>query len=243
MSTRWAPLVRLTPTPAVVPGSWSALVALGLIVGIIVQSALVARLGVPLSATLLVDSATVIAGLAGAKLWYIALRPRRWRQRVNEGWSVDGSLLAGPLAGIAVLLALELPLRAFLDASTPAFFAGVAIGRMGCFLTGCCAGRCTASRFGVWSSDRRIGARRIPTQLLEAASGLVLGSATLALVLARLPDGAVVVMGAAAYVVVRQVLLRLRAESREETPATPLTAVLLALILVGGAVLLLVPGP
>jgi phosphatidylglycerol:prolipoprotein diacylglycerol transferase len=237
--TRWAPLVRATPIPAVVPGSWTALVALGIVAGAIVQAMLVAPLGVPLGHALLVDAGAVVAGLAGAKLWYIALRPSRWRQRLNEGWSVDGALVAAPLAGIGALVALDLPILAFLDASAPAFFVGVAIGRLGCFFTGCCAGRCTASRWGIWSSDRRIGARRVPAQLLEAAAGLVLAVAATALVVAPLPEGVVFIGGAAAYVAARQFLLPLRAESRQATPATPLTLALFAIILVGGAALLL----
>lgn len=241
--TRWAPLVRVTPMPAVVPGSWTALVALGIIAGVIVQAMLVGPLGVPLGAALLVDAAAVVAGLAGAKLWYIALRPSRWRQRLSEGWSVDGALVAAPLAGIAVLVALDLPLLALLDASAPAFFVGVAIGRLGCFFTGCCAGRCTASRWGIWSSDRRIGARRVPTQLLEAAAGLLLAATAGVLFFAPVPDGVVFIGGAAAYIAARQFLLPLRAESRQATPATRLTLGLVALILGGGAALLILAAP
>jgi phosphatidylglycerol:prolipoprotein diacylglycerol transferase len=239
VKTRWGPLVRLTPIPAVVPGSWSALVGLGVIAGVIVQADLVRQIGVSLGEAVLVDAAAVVAGFVGAKLWYIALRPRSWRQRLNEGWSVDGALVAAPLVGIGVLLALELPVAAFLDASVPGFFVGVAIGRLGCFFTGCCAGRCTASRWGIWSSDRRVGARRVPAQLLEAATGLLLAAATTALVSAPVRDGLVLISGATAYVVVRQFLLRLRSESRASTPAARLTVALAALIGIGAVLLLL----
>lgn len=90
-----------------------------------------------------------------------------------------------------------------------------------CFFTGCCAGRCTASRWGIWSSDRRIGARRVPTQLLEAAAGLLLAATAGVLFFAPVPDGVVFIGGAAAYIAARQFLLPLRAESRQATPATP----------------------
>jgi phosphatidylglycerol---prolipoprotein diacylglyceryl transferase len=95
------------------------------------------------------------------------------------------------------------------------FFA-VAIGRLGCFLTGCCAGRVTSSRWGIWSSDRRIGARRIPTQLLESGAGLLIGVTALPLTLIhmRAVHGAVFVAAFAVYLAVRHLLVRLRAESR-----------------------------
>jgi phosphatidylglycerol:prolipoprotein diacylglycerol transferase len=129
-----------------------------------------------------------------------------------------------------------------LDAGTPAFFLGVAVGRLGCFLTGCCAGRCTRAPWGVWSSDRRIGARRIPTQLIESVAGLLLGAASLLLFVlpAASVPGAIFVGGAAAYVLVRHWLLPLRAEPRQFSVAAPLTAAAAALVLAADAVVLFV---
>jgi phosphatidylglycerol:prolipoprotein diacylglycerol transferase len=217
--TGWGPLARLTAVPAVVHGSWITLVSLGIIVGTLVQIALLSREGVDAWRTVLVTAIAVGAGIVGAKIWYVVLRPREWRRALAEGWSVDGSIVGAPLAGIVAILALGLPLGAFLDASTPAFFIGVAIGRIGCFFTGCCAGRCTASRWGIWSSDRRVGARRIPTQLLESAVGLVLFGITGLAVLANVPpvDGVIFGFGVVAYLVARQLLLRLRADARSSS--------------------------
>jgi prolipoprotein diacylglyceryltransferase len=71
----------------------------------------------------------------------------------------------------------------------------------------------------VWSSDRdsRIGAWRIPTQLLESAAGLVIGVVAGLLVLSDALGlrGAVFVAAVAAYFLVRQWILRLRAERRD----------------------------
>ena len=128
-----------------------------------------------------------------------------------------GFLIVAPVAAISALLVLNLPIGAFLDSVTPGIFFAVAIGRLGCFFTGCCAGRSTRSRWGVWSSDRRVGARRIPAQLLESATGLLLGSTAAFLVLndaSRVP-GLMFVAAIVAYIVVRQFLLRLRAERRD----------------------------
>lgn len=244
VKTRWAPLVRLTPMPAVVHGSWSSLIAVGLLAGIVAQTTLLARFGIGLSEALLVDLAAVVAGLVGAKLWYLGLQPRAWRRRIGEGFSVDGSIVFGPVAGVAAMLALDLPIGSVLDASTPAFFLGMAIGRLGCFLTGCCAGRCTAARWGVWSSDRRVGARRIPAQLLESGVAAVLGAVTLLLLAGpgTSISGAVFVGGAAAYILARQALLRLRADPRPPSIAQPLTAAAAALVLVADAVVLFAAG-
>jgi len=109
-----------------------------------------------------------------------------------------------------------IPIRTFLDISAPGLFFAMAIGRQGCFLHGCCVGRLTASRWGLWASDGRVGARRIPTQQLESLACLVIGLAALTLVLrGRPPAAGTVFVGAlAAYTLCRQILFRYREEPR-----------------------------
>ena len=217
--TRWALLAPLSRMPGVIPGSFTVLGTLGIVLALVVQSAILARANIPVSESLVVSLLAVVAGLAGAKVWYAVLHPGPWRKALLGGWAVDGFLVTASIVAVAVLLAFELPVGLFLDATAPGMFFAVAIGRLGCFFTGCCAGRCTRSRWGVWSfdRDRRIGARRVPAQLLESAAGLVIGIVAGALVLSealRL-QGVVFVGAVVAYFVVRQVLLRLRAERRE----------------------------
>jgi phosphatidylglycerol:prolipoprotein diacylglycerol transferase len=224
--TRWAPLVRLTRMPAVIPGSWTGFLFLGVAVGLFVQAAILAREHVSLGKSLTVTLFVLVAGLVGAKLWYIGQHPGSWREQPAEGWSVHGFLAVAPAVAAIGLIGFQLPVGVFLDASTPGLFFGVAIGRLGCFFTGCCAGQATASPWGVWSSDRRVGARRIPAQLLESASGLLLAALTLVLVLRNAPalHGAILVAGLAIYVLVRLMLLRLRAEAPRRSLGAPITA-------------------
>lgn len=217
--TRWAMLTPLARMPGVIPGSFTALGALGILVALVVQSAILSRENVPLSGSLVVFVVALVSGLLGAKVWYAVLHPGPWRRALLGGWAVDGFLVVAPVVAVAVLLAFDLPIGLYLDATAPGIFFAVAIGRVGCFFTGCCAGRCTRSRWGVWSSDRdsRIGARRIPTQLLESAAGLAIGVVAVLLVLSDAlgVQGAVFVAAVAAYFLVRQRLLRLRAERRD----------------------------
>jgi phosphatidylglycerol:prolipoprotein diacylglycerol transferase len=217
--TRWAMVVPLARMPGVIPGSFTLLGALGILVALIVQSAILARDTVPLSESLVVSLIALASGLLGAKAWYAILHPGPWRRALLGGWAVDGFLVVASTVAVALLLALELPVGRFLDATAPGIFFAVAIGRLGCFFTGCCAGRCTSSRWGIWSfdRDRRIGARRVPTQLLESAAGLVIGLAAGLLVLGGtpLPQGVAFAAAVVAYFLVRQGLLRLRAERRD----------------------------
>ncbi len=216
VKTRWALPAPLARIPGVVPGSFTAMAVLGVLVALIVQAAILAHENVSVGPSLVVWLLALVSGLVAAKLWYAVLHPGPWRQAIMGGWAVDGFLVVAPAVAVAMLLALDLPVGAFLDAAAPGIFFAVAIGRLGCFFTGCCAGRCTRSRWGVWSSDRRVGARRIPTQLLESAAGLLIGAIATLLVLGHAlgVDGMVFVAAFAVYALVRQFLLRIRAESR-----------------------------
>jgi phosphatidylglycerol:prolipoprotein diacylglycerol transferase len=216
VKTRWALTAPLAMVPAVIPGSLPILGSIGIVLAIVLQTAFLSGEGVPVARSLAVSLLALAFGLLGAKLWYAVLHPGPWRRSLAGGWSVDGFLVVAPIVAVAGLLAFNVPIGAYFDATAPGLFLAVAIGRVGCFLTGCCAGRPTRSRWGVWSSDRRVGARRIPAQLLESGIGLVLGIAATLFVLGgpRGLDGAVFVTAFVVYVLVRQLLLRLRAERR-----------------------------
>ena len=230
IKTRWAPLAQLARQPAVVHGLYTALAVVGFVVALWLQTVILSGQSVPSDRPLVASILASVAGLIGAKVWYAVLHPDE--SLIRGGWAVDGFLIVAPLAAAFTLYAWELPIGRVLDATAPGIFFAVALGRIGCFLTGCCAGRCTASRWGVWSSDRRIGARRLPAQLFESAAGLALGIVTLvAVVNGGLPvRGAVFVAGFAIYAVVRQALLRIRAERRKSYRTLPLTAVAAGLV-------------
>lgn len=215
--TRWALPAPLARIPAVAPGSFAVMAALGVLAALLVQVAILVHRNVSVGPSVLVWLVALVSGLVAAKLWYAFLHPGPWPQAIMGGWAVDGFIVIAPAVAIAMLFAFGLPVGAFLDAAAPGIFSAVAIGRLGCFLTGCCAGRSTRSRWGLWSSDRRVGARRIPTQLLESAAGLALAVITTPLVLGHtaVVGGLVFVAALAAYTLVRQSLLRLRAESRQ----------------------------
>ncbi len=217
VKTRWARLAPLARVPGVMPGSWPALGSLAVVVALAMQAVILAHEGVSFGPSLGVSLLALVAGLIGAKVWYAVLHPGPWPQALLGGWSVDGFFLVSPVVAIVASLALGLPIGRFLDASAPGLFLGVAIGRLGCFFTGCCAGRCTSSRWGIWSSDQRVGARRIPAQFLESAAGFGIGLASALLILNDVPTapGLVFVGASGAYILVRQFLLRLRAERRQ----------------------------
>ena len=244
---RWAPsaesaeLVRTCPTPfarmpGILPGIWGAMVTLGIAVALALQFLVISRDRLVVGSWLTVSLISIAVGIVGAKVWFIVLSRRE--HRLN-GWCIQGFITGAILAATILLVALEVPAGVFLDVTAPGLLVAMAVGRVGCFFAGCCGGPPTASRWGVWSSDQRVGARRIPTQLLESVLALNLGLGVLVVVLGHGPaSGAFFVAALAAYTLGRQGLLRLRAEPRKTRLGGLVTAALAALVLVAAVVLL-----
>jgi len=221
----------LAPAPGLVTGSWAALSLLGIIVALVVQRLVIAADDLPLRSVLPISLAAAVAGVVGAKLWYVVLQRRHGRW---DGWCIQGLVLGLAVVAPLLLAATDNPIGSFFDASAPGMLIGMAIGRLGCFFAGCCCGRPTASRWGVWSSDRRpVGARRIPTQLLESGFTMAVGLATMAAVLRSGPaGGAWFVAGIATYTIGRQAILRWRDEEKSHLAGLATAAIAVVVLLV-----------
>jgi phosphatidylglycerol---prolipoprotein diacylglyceryl transferase len=231
-----ATLLR-SKVPGIVRFAYATLVGLGVLVGLGLEALLLNHGHYSLFRPMLFSVIAILAGVIGGKGWYVA---------VHRGKKFDGWCIQGFVAGAAVVVAAAaiagpgIPAGAFLAAAAPALLIGMAIGRPGCFWAGCCTGRPVAARWGIWSSDRRLGCRRAPAQLLEALSALVCGVAVLAVVLADglARSGPVAVVGLAAYTLCRQFILGLRAEPRVWRYGRAVTGTIAALALIAGIVLL-----
>jgi phosphatidylglycerol:prolipoprotein diacylglycerol transferase len=212
------------------------MVALGMVTALALQAVVISADHLALGPWWAVTLIAIAIGIVGAKVWFIALKRR---EHLINGWCIQGFIASAPVAAVIMLAVLHVPVGVFLDVTAPGLLVAMAVGRVGCFFAGCCGGPPTASRWGVWSSDQRVGARRIPTQLLELVLALSLGLVTLVAVLDHGPaGGAFFVGGLAAYTLVRQGLLRLRAEPRKTRLGGPIVAALAALALIAAVVLL-----
>jgi len=99
----------------------------------------------------------LICGVIGARLWYfvqyysMAFAHRSWLAYFDcagGGLTFYGGFLGG-LAGVLVyLLVKRVSLRLYLDILAPSLVLGLAFGRVGCFLNGCCFGDVCADREG-----------------------------------------------------------------------------------------------
>ena len=223
-------------------GAWPALVALGAVLALTVQALLASHAELPVSRVFWLSLVACLVGVAGAKLYYVVGHLVKGDLRIGLSMLTGGMCIQGFVLGaIATLVigapAADLGVLPLLDVTTPGLLFGMTIGRFGCLLGGCCAGRPTASRWGVWSSDRKLGMRRIPTQLLESAVAFVLGLAAAGLVWTTSvqPSGAIFMGAIAVYTFSRQLLFPMRAGPRH-TPHGRIVTMTLAAVVLAAAI-------
>ena len=212
------------------------MVTLGVIAALVIHQAVLVRLDLQFPRALMISLVAITAGVVGAKIRFMAVHRSEGR---FEGWSIQGFLAATAITAPLMLAIANVPIGVFLDSGVPGLFIGLAIGRIGCFFAGCCAGRPTSAAWGVWSSDQRLGMRRIPTQLLESALALGIALMSLVAVLGYRPlIGGIFVAALALYTLARQGMLRLRVERPTSVRGGTLIALASAAVLIADVFLL-----
>ncbi len=208
VKTSQFPLAR---APGIIPLIWPVLVVTGIIVALIFQHIIVLRSPhASGSATFAISVEAILVGFVGAKIWFLVKHraEHRW-----EGWCIQGFIAGGTFAAIALNLLAHQSIGGFFDTIAPSMMFGMAVGRLGCFFGGCCGGPLTAARWGIWSSDQRVGGRRVPTQLMESGFSLIVGLILFAVLLVHgEAGGAYFAAALASYVLARQRILKLRLE-------------------------------
>ncbi|MBI2095082.1 MAG: prolipoprotein diacylglyceryl transferase [Candidatus Omnitrophica bacterium] len=116
-----------------------------------------------------------LAGLAGARLFYVLQHAGDYR---GGGWRVldlregglvwYGGFLAAAATGIVYARLRRRPLLGLCDFFAPLAALAQAVGRIGCFFNGCCYGKNAAGGWGVVFPDRTPA--RVPVQLYESVA-------------------------------------------------------------------------
>lgn len=104
----------------------------------------------------------LFACIVGARLLYIALDWNEFQGRWMDifkiwtgGITVIGALITGPLYALWFSRRHKLPFKKFADLCAPGFVLGNGIGRIGCFLNGCCYGHACDLPWGVRFADEK----------------------------------------------------------------------------------------
>ena len=116
---------------------------------------------------------SVLGGIAGARIFFIILNwevfsgdPREMVMLQRGGLSWQGGLILGAVAGTTFIRLKKIPFRLGLDLVAPYLALGQSIGRIGCFLNGCCYGKEVS--WGIYFPVHH--AHLHPTQLYASAA-------------------------------------------------------------------------
>jgi phosphatidylglycerol:prolipoprotein diacylglycerol transferase len=171
--------------------SYGFMIALGVLAGTLVNCVLAASNGLNKDR---IQSATLwimLAALLGTRIFYVLIElpefaadPVRIFYIWEGGMVFYGGLIGGLLAALLLARCWKIsPLR-LLDNLAPGLALGQALGRVGCFLAGCCYGIPWQGVGGVTFTDPHTLAPRnislFPSQLFEAAAMLLISLALLA---------------------------------------------------------------
>ncbi len=129
----------------------------------------------------------VIGALIGARVYYLTFfNPASFIQnplsifKVWEGGlAIHGGIFGGILAGFLFSKLHKISFWRLADITAPSIILGQAIGRIGCFLNGCCFGVPTESMFGIRFPEGSLpyiayrGLAIHPTQLYELILNLI----------------------------------------------------------------------
>lgn len=165
--------------------TYGVVVALAFLAAMQLTRAAGARRGIPEAHLLDLIAVLVLAGLLGARFFYVILNGSYYRHhplealKVWEGGLVFyGGFLAASAAGLFFVLRRRLPLGTVADCLAPAVALGQSVGRWGCFFAGCCYGRSTAAPWAVRYQDPAslapLGIDVHPVQLYESFGNLAI---------------------------------------------------------------------
>lgn len=130
----------------------------------------------------------IISSILGARLLYVVMEWHYYMMHpfeiilVNKGGlAFHGGFILALIVGVLVVKGKGLPIGQIADIISLYLPLGQAIGRIGCFLNGCCYGKETSSIFGVRFPEHSFVANRFgvdafvhPTQIYSSVASLVI---------------------------------------------------------------------
>lgn len=118
-----------------------------------------------------------LGGLIGARVFYVV---QYWGTQITSpldvfriwkgGIVLYGSIMGGSAAFFGYWALRRFPLRPMLDVIAPSLALGIALGRLGCFLNGCCYGDRCDLPWAVSFPGPRVGVPGAPSLLLNGSS-------------------------------------------------------------------------
>jgi len=188
--------------------SWGFMVAVAFAAGILVALLRAKKEGISVDTVLDICVYVMLASIVGARLFYVIGFPEEFIRspwRVLAFWEGGMVFYGGLIFAAAALFYsakkhLLSPLKC-LDIASLSAAIGYSIGRIGCFLRGCCSGVECSLPWAVRFPGEELFVH--PTQLYSSIAGLVLFIVLILIYDRKKYDGQVLVWGAGLYCIYR----------------------------------------
>lgn len=223
--------------------TYGVFVALAFAVSIAVTTR-VARI-YPISFQQVMDMAFVgvVWGVVGSRIFFVLIHPSPFFShpleilKVWEGGLVfSGGLLAVAAAMFFYSRRSGVPYLRIGDLWGPGIALGQAVGRIGCFMAGCCYGKPLEGAWGVVFTDpgalAPLNTPLHPAQIYSAAGGLVIFGILWILVKRKKFEGQVLLWFLILHSTARLIVERFRGDERTLFPGTDMTFTQLAALLI-----------
>jgi phosphatidylglycerol:prolipoprotein diacylglycerol transferase len=198
--------------------SYGLCVALGFLLAAILILREAKKTGISSDAVFDCVIAALVGGLIGARFLFVVINwqmfleePLRALMFYEGGLAFQGGLVGGILAVFIVTKVKKLSFWRVADLLAPYVVLGQAIGRIGCFLNGCCYGKVITKGLGVTYPGETVV--RMPSQLYSALGLLVIFLVLIALRERRRFDGFILSMYFVLYGVFRFFIAFTRADN------------------------------
>ena len=232
--------------------TYGLLVAIGFVLGILVAVRTGKYVGMTAQHVIDMGFIIMVSGIIGSRLAYILenvsyyyAHPLDMVRLWHGGLVFSGGLIAVLLVMIWYARQHQLSIWRVGDVWTPAVALGQAIGRIGCFMAGCCYGRPTDVCWAVtFTNPKSIAPLNIPlhpTQLYSSLSGLIIFIVLMVLTAKKKFEGQVMLWFLILHSTGRLLIERFRGDDRGSifgNSGWTLTQLLAMIILIASVILL-----
>jgi phosphatidylglycerol---prolipoprotein diacylglyceryl transferase len=210
-----------------------------------VMYAIAPMVGIPRVAASIATLIMFVPALAGSRVWFVLDHWSTYRHDLRSIWrhadggmTMYGGLVLALVVSPLVLKPLGLRFTPYWDAAMFTTLVGMIFARVGCLLNGCCAGRHSDGRLGLYLPDHSgQWERRYPVQLLELGAALLLLAGCATLLMVGTPRGTIFVFGLVGYATLQFAIDPLRERPTRSSAGRPVAlATFLALSVLAAGV-------
>jgi len=230
--------------------TYGLFVALGFFVGLLITAKLGKSEGFSPQQIMDMGFIIILSAIIGSRVMYVLMNTAYYTHAPLDMFKIweGGLVFSGGVIGVILTMLWHikrhgLPLGKTADLWTPAIAIGQGIGRIGCFMAGCCYGKPTDSIFGVVFTHPKSLATPLnvplhPTQIYSSLSGFVIFLVVMLLYTKKKFEGQVFLWFLIMHSTARLAIERFRGDDRgillgSNMSVTQLLAVLVLITAVG----------